>query len=80
MPCCKGLPFLGDDRYYAFSILNNIMGGSMSSRLFQNIREQKGLAYSVYSMAGSFQKDGYFNIYAGVSHDRIREGSQRNQT
>lgn len=68
----KGLP-LGDDRYYAFSILNNIMGGSMSSRLFQNIREQKGLAYSVYSMAGSFQKDGYFNIYAGVSHDRIRE-------
>lgn len=68
----KGLP-LGDDRYYAFSILNNIMGGSMSSRLFQNIREQQGLAYSVYSMAGSFQKDGYFNIYAGVSHDRIRE-------
>ena len=68
----KGLP-LGDDRYYAFSILNNIMGGSMSSRLFQNIREQKGLAYSVYSMTGSFQKDGYFNIYAGVGHDRVRE-------
>lgn len=68
----KGLP-LGDDRYYAFSILNNVMGGSMSSRLFQNIREQQGLAYSVYSMAGYFRNDGYFNIYAGVSHDRIRE-------
>lgn len=68
----KGLS-LSDSRYYAFAILNNIMGGSMSSRLFQNIREQKGLAYSVYSMAGYFQNDGYFNIYAGVSHDRIRD-------
>lgn len=68
----KGLA-LNDDRYYAFSILNNIMGGSMSSRLFQNIREQKGLAYSVYSMAGYFKDDGYFNIYAGVSHDKIRD-------
>lgn len=68
----KGLS-LSDDRYYAFAILNNIMGGSMSSRLFQNIREQKGLAYSVYSMAGYFKDDGYFNIYAGVSHDRIRD-------
>lgn len=68
----KGLR-LSDDRYYAFAILNNIMGGSMSSRLFQNIREQKSLAYSVYSMAGYFKDDGYFNIYAGVSHDRIRD-------
>lgn len=68
----KGLP-LGDERYYTFAILNNVMGGSMSSRLFQNIREQKGLAYSVYSMAGSFRKDGYFNIYAGVSHDKIKD-------
>lgn len=68
----KGLA-LGDERYYALSILNNIMGGSMSSRLFQNIREQKGLAYSVYSVSASFQKDGYFNIYAGVGHDKIRD-------
>ncbi len=62
---------LDDDRYYALSILNNIMGGSMSSRLFQNIREEKGLAYSVYSMLGCYSTDGYFNIYAGVSHDKI---------
>lgn len=62
---------LSDDRYYAFSVLNNIMGGSMSSRLFQNIREEKGLAYSVYSMNSSFSDMGYYNIYAGVSHDRI---------
>lgn len=64
---------LGDPRYYAFAILNNVMGGSMSSRLFQNIREEKGLAYSVYSMTGAFRGDGYYNIYAGVSHDKIRD-------
>lgn len=62
-----------DDRYYSFAVLNNVMGGSMSSRLFQHIREQKGLAYSVYSMAGYFSRDGYYNIYAGVSHDKIKE-------
>lgn len=62
---------IDDERYYAFMILNNIMGGSMSSRFFQNIREEKGLAYSVYSMAGAFSRDGYYNIYAGVSHDKL---------
>lgn len=64
---------LTDPDYYALSIMSNIMGGSMSSRLFQNVREQKGLAYSVYSMLGPFSDDGYFNIYAGVSHDKIEE-------
>ena len=68
----KGLS-LDDDRTYAFGILNNVMGGSMSSRFFQNIREQKGLAYSVYSMQGNFSHDGYFNIYAGISHDKIKD-------
>lgn len=62
-----------DPSFYAFGILNNVMGGSMSSRLFQNVREEKGLAYSVYSMAGTFTDDGYFNIYAGISHDKIEE-------
>ncbi len=68
----KGIK-LDDERYYAFALLNNIMGGSMSSRLFQNIREEKGLAYSVYSMTSSFSDMGYFNIYAGVSHDKIKD-------
>lgn len=68
----KGLA-LDDERYYSLVLLNNIMGGSMSSRLFQNIREEKGLAYSVYSMTSSFSNTGYFNIYAGVSHDRIKD-------
>jgi predicted Zn-dependent peptidase len=62
---------LDDSRCYAFSILNNIMGGSMSSRFFQNIREEKGLAYSVYSMSSYFKDAGYYNIYAGVSHEQI---------
>ncbi len=68
----KGLP-LDDERRYALQVLNNIMGGSMSSRLFQNIREEKGLAYSVYSLASSFSTDGYYLIYAGVGHDRIKD-------
>lgn len=72
---CLGLKGLSleDDRYYSLVLLNNIMGGSMSSRLFQNIREEKGLAYSVYSMSSSFSNTGYFNIYAGVSHDKIKD-------
>jgi predicted Zn-dependent peptidase len=64
---------LGDSRYYAFSCLNNIMGSSMSSRLFQNIREERGLAYTVFSMNSSFHNSGYFNIYAGIGHDKVEE-------
>ncbi|MDR3296086.1 MAG: insulinase family protein [Clostridiales Family XIII bacterium] len=64
---------LEDERYYSLSVLNNIMGSSMSSRLFQNIREQKGLAYAVYSANNSFSGDGFFNIYAGVSHDKVKK-------
>lgn len=59
--------------FFAMSLLNSVMGGSMSSRLFQNIREQKGLAYTVYSAASSFRNAGFFEIYAGVAHDRIEK-------
>lgn len=62
-----------DEDYYAMGLLSNIMGGSMSSRLFQNIREEKGLAYSVYSVASAFSSGGYFNIYAGVAHEKIAD-------
>jgi predicted Zn-dependent peptidase len=64
---------LSDERYYAFSCLNNIMGSSMSSRLFQSIREERGLAYTVFSMNSSFRDSGYFNIYAGVGHEKVEE-------
>ncbi len=56
-----------DDRRFAFSVLNTILGGNMSSRLFQDVREQRGLAYSVYSFASSFMDSGLFGAYAGVA-------------
>lgn len=58
---------ISDPRRFAFSVLNTILGGNMSSRLFQEIREQRGLAYSVYSFASSFMDSGLFGLYAGVS-------------
>ena len=71
---CLGIPAMKqlDPDYYALSLLNNILGGSMSSRLFQNIREEKGLAYSVYSTTAGYSDNGYFSIYAGVAHDKVR--------
>ena len=64
---------LDDPRYYAFVLLNSIFGGSISSRLFQNIREQKGLAYSVCSMNLFSSYWGFFSIYAGVSPEKAEE-------
>lgn len=64
---------LVDEKYYAFVLMNSIFGGSMSSRLFQNIREEKGLAYSVASMNAFASYTGFFNIYAGVAHEKIEE-------
>ena len=68
---CLAVPSVSydNDLYYAFVLMNTLLGGSMSSRLFQNIREQKGLAYNVCS-ANSFSSfTGFFNIYAGVSRE-----------
>lgn len=64
---------LDDDDYYAMVLMNSIFGGSMSSRLFQNIREEKGLAYSVASLNMMSSRSGFFNIYAGVSHDNTQK-------
>ena len=64
---------LADDRYYAFVLMNSIFGGSMSSRLFQNIREEKGLAYSVCSMNVFSSYWGFFSIYAGVAHEKVND-------
>ncbi|MBQ4181876.1 MAG: insulinase family protein [Firmicutes bacterium] len=58
---------LDSDEFYAQAIVNDVLGGSMSSRLFQNIREKKGLAYSVFSAPVAYSKLGMFFIYAGVS-------------
>ncbi|MBX3097991.1 MAG: insulinase family protein [Salinibacterium sp.] len=56
-----------DPRRATLSVLNSILGGGMSSRLFQEIREKRGLAYSVYSFAPSYSDAGLFGIYAGCS-------------
>ena len=61
----------GSDDLYPLLVMNNIFGGSMSSRLFQKIREEKGLVYSVYSHPTSFQDIGTFTIYAGLSVEQV---------
>jgi predicted Zn-dependent peptidase len=58
---------------YAALVLNTVMGGSMSSRLFQNVREKRGLAYSVGSGLSAFRDAGLLSIYAGCSNDRVGE-------
>jgi predicted Zn-dependent peptidase len=56
-----------DDRRSTLAVLNSILGGGMSSRLFQEIREKRGLAYSVYSFSPSYSDAGLFGLYAGCS-------------
>jgi predicted Zn-dependent peptidase len=54
-------------------VLNNVLGGGMSSRLFQEIRERRGLAYSVYSYASQFADSGLFGVYAGCAPGKVEE-------
>ena len=62
----SGIP-ASDDRRSTMAVLNSILGGGMSSRLFQEIREKRGLAYSVYSFSPSYSDAGLFGLYAGCS-------------
>lgn len=62
-----------DSRRYHMMMLCNLLGGGMSSRLMQNVRVKKGLAYSVYSMTGFYSYTGLFVISAGVSKDKVDE-------
>jgi predicted Zn-dependent peptidase len=61
----------GNDRLYTLLAVNNIFGGGMSSRLFQKIREEKGLVYSIYSYPSSYQNAGLFTIYAGMNPEHL---------
>jgi len=72
---CIGVPGLSqvDEDRYALFILNTILGGSVSSRLFQEVRENRGLAYSVYSFTAMYYDTGLWGVYAGVSRKRVRE-------
>lgn len=72
---CLGVPappIAYEDRYAVY-LLNNMLGGGMSSRLFQTIREDHGLAYSVYSEIAAFRDTGSLCIYAGIAPDKTRE-------
>jgi predicted Zn-dependent peptidase len=66
---CLGVPSypLADERRFATAVLNNILGGSISSRLFQNIREKQGLAYAVFSELNPYRDAGVLSIYAGTA-------------
>ncbi|SDH93966.1 M16 family metallopeptidase [Alteribacillus bidgolensis] len=72
---CLGFPGLpiGDDDIYSLILLNNVLGGSMSSRLFQEIREKRGLAYSVFSYHSSFKDNGMLTIYGGTGFNQLDE-------
>ncbi|MCP1190236.1 pitrilysin family protein [Priestia flexa] len=66
----KGLPIGGKD-VYSLIVLNNVLGGSMSSRLFQEVREQRGLAYSVFSYHSSYRDSGLVTIYGGTGSNQL---------
>jgi predicted Zn-dependent peptidase len=68
----RALPALDPDRY-AITVLNQALGGGMSSRLFQHVREERGLAYSVYSYRAAYEEAGFLAIYAGTAPERLDE-------
>jgi len=72
---CLGVPALPltDSRRFAVSVMNNILGGGMSSRLFQNIRERQGLAYSIFSDLSPYRDTGTLCVYAGTSAGKAVE-------
>jgi len=73
---CLGAPGVPveDESNYAVEVANSILGGGLSSRLFQHIREEKGLAYSVYSYHTAYQGIGLFTIYLGLSKENLQAG------
>jgi len=72
---CLGAPGLArhDDRRFALRVLDNILGGTSSSRLFQEVRERRGLAYAVYSFSTQYADTGQVGIYVGTRGDNLAE-------
>ncbi len=62
-----------DPGYFALSVLSNLLGGGMSSRLFQTIREERGLVYSIHTFMSAYRDDGLFGVYAGTGESEVRE-------
>ena len=67
------IPMINNREVYALSVVNNVFGGSISSRLFQKIREEKGLAYSIYSSQTLYEDCGELGIFASTSTENIQE-------
>jgi len=63
----------GDDRRFAFGLLNHVMGGGMSSRLFREVREQRGLAYAVYSFKFPYADSGGYGVYVGTTPSQTEQ-------
>lgn len=72
---CLGVPAypIPHERRFGAYVLNTVLGGGMSSRLFQNIREQRGLAYAVFSEVGPYRDTGCLTVYAGTSVNSVHE-------
>ena len=72
---CLGFPGLriGDDKNYELSLFNSIYGGAMSSRLFQKIREESGMAYTVYSYPNAYTDTGMLSVYAATNPDTAKQ-------
>jgi predicted Zn-dependent peptidase len=72
---CLGGPGLSrhDERRFALRVLDTIFGGTSSSRLFQEVRERRGLAYAVYSFASAYQDTGQVGLYVGTRADNLTE-------
>ena len=73
---CLGAPGIprDDDRRFALRVLDNVLGGTSSSRLFQEVRERRGLAYSVYSFSSQYAHTGQVGIYLGTRADNLAAG------
>ena len=70
-----GMPGLGlrDERRYAFSVLDTLLGGGMSSRLFQSVREERALAYEISTFQQGYRNAGLFGVSAGCTPERVQE-------
>jgi predicted Zn-dependent peptidase len=62
---------LADERRFSVAVMNNLLGGGMSSRLFQNIREKQGLAYAVFSELTPYSDAGMMTVYAGTAKETV---------
>lgn len=69
----KAIPIGNVEEVYALAIINNVFGGSISSRLFQKIREDKGLVYSIYSSQSLYRECGEFGVFASMSNESLEE-------